>query len=368
MRRTASKKSSAAKAEVAAGPDLSPRPRIQDVASAAGVSLGTVSAVLNDNGRIADSTRERVRKAMEELGYRPNLYASNLARRQSRLLGVVVSNLQNPFFAETAQAIEEEAAACGFQISLTATNFSPLRQRAAVQQMLAARVAGLAVITSEYDAAAHAMAVNSRVPTIFLDTGQVSETNSVLRVDASGGMRAAVSHLLDLGHRDLLFVRNSQQGNRKALLSHRLRNRGFATAVRKHRHRGLRATVIDRNGPGPQAGEAAIASVLGSIPFTAVIAITDMVALGVCRGLQARGLRIPLDVSVVGFDNTYFSPFLNPPLTTVDVPRSELSRLVVLALTGAGPHGVVPLPTSLVVRQSTGPPPNRSRAGDLIGN
>ena len=341
-----------------------PRPRIQDVANLAGVSLGTVSAVLNHNGRASEETRTHVQRAIAQLGYRPDLYASNLARRQTRVFGVIVSNLQNPFFAETAQAIEEEAARHGFQISLMATNFSPEQHRIAVRQLLGARLAGIAVITSEHDEESRRMIAASGVRAVFLDSGKAEERAAIVRVDSRGGMKAAVSHLIELGHRRLLYVRNSQEASGPPLLSHKLRDRGFAAAVREYSEAELKTIVVDMRGPGADAGERAIAEVFGKTRFTAVIAITDMVAMGVYRGLQARGVRIPQDVSVVGFDNTYFSRFLNPPLTTVDVSRGELSRMTVEAL--LKDRGVKPklehLRTSLVLRESTAPPRARGRS------
>jgi DNA-binding LacI/PurR family transcriptional regulator len=326
------------------------------VAIRSGVSLGTVSAVLNGNGRVSDATREHVRSAIRELGYHPDLYASNLARRQTQVFGVVISNLQNPFFAETAHALEEEAQRHGYQISLMATNFSPERQRAAIKQLLGARIAGLAVMTSEHDEEARQLVDESGTRAIFLDIGEPSQNTSIIRVDSRGGMRAAVEHLLELGHRDLLYVRNSQKTTEQGLLSHQLRNQGFASAIRACKVPGLSTTIVDIAGPGADAGEQAIASVYGKKRFTAVIAVTDTVAMGVYRGLQARGVRVPQDVSVVGFDNTYFTRFLNPPLTTVDVSRVDLSRLAVAALLGPEPNRLLSLPTTLVIRESTATP------------
>lgn len=333
------------------------RPRIQDVAAHTGVSLGTVSAVLNGNGRISPATRQRVQQAIQQLGYRPDLYASNLARRDTRLLGLLVSNLQNPFFAETAQAIEQEAARHGYQVSLMTTNFAPAHQCAALEQLLKARISGLAVMTSEHDAEALRMVLDSGVPAVFLDLRKPAANVSTIRVDSRGGMRAAVEHLLDLGHRRLLFVRNSQQVDGRPLRSHTLRDEGFAAAVRASDVRDLVTRIIDIPGPSAEAGERAISEVYrGQEFFSAVIAATDNVALGVYRGLQARNLRIPDDVSVVGFDNTYFSRFLHPPLTTVDVPRSNLSRLVLEALIGPEILRVRRVKTSLVTRESTSSP------------
>ncbi len=358
------------KAEPANKPSLGAavgRPKIQDVALHVGVSLGTVSAVLNGIGRVSTATRERVQRAIEDLGYRPDLYASNLARRQTQVIGVIVSNLQNPFFAETAQAIEDEAARHGFQISLMATNFSPEQHRAAVTQLLGARIAGLAVMTSEHDNQSRQLILANGVPAVFLDIGKPTETTSVIRVNSRGGMQAAVEHLLQLGHRDLLFVRNSQKTTGQPLLSHKLRDQGFSAAVRACNVHELKTTVVDVHGPGADAGEQAVQSVLGKVRFTAVIAVTDMVAMGVYRGLQSRKVRIPEDVSVVGFDNTYFSRFLNPPLTTVDVSRSELSRLAVAALLQTTPCKLQPLATTLIIRESTSAPRSGYNIAEFTG-
>jgi LacI family transcriptional regulator len=310
-------------------------------------------------------TRERVQAAIEKLGYRPNFYASNLARRRMQVLGVLVSNLQNPFFAETAQAIEDEAARHHHQISLMATNFSPERQRAAVERLLGARIAGIAVMTSEHDVAARKMILSSGVPSVFLDGDRTANNSSIIRVDSREGMRAAVTHLIELGHRDLLFVRNSQENGGAPLLSHKLRDRGFEEAVRTCGIAQLNTTVVDSTGPGADVGESVVASVIGRRRFTGIIAVTDMVAMGVYRALQERKFRIPEDVSVVGFDDAYFSKFLNPPLTTVRIPREQLSRLTVEALLQPSyPYQrgkSIKLLTSLVLRESTAAPNPRSR-------
>lgn len=282
-----------------------------------------------------------------------------------KVIGVIVSNLQNPFFAETALAIEAEARRHRYQISLAATNFSPELLRSAVQQMLGSRMTGLAVMTSERDDEAFKAILDSGINSVFLDVGRSSPTSTNIRVDTRGGMMAAVQHLIDIGHRDILFVRNSQKECGPPLLSHRYRNQGFAAAIKSCNALGVRANVVDVSGPGADAGLEAMSLVLGKIPFTAIIAITDMVAMGVYRGLQARGLSIPRDVSVVSFDNTYISRFLNPPLTTIDISKDELSRLAINALLSnrRANHSVrsLKLATRLVMRESTAAPFVKSR-------
>ena len=340
------------------------RAKIQDVARLAGVSLSTVSAVLNNKDIVSRPAKLRILDAIESLQYRPDHFASNLARRQTNVFGLIVSDLLNPFFAETAQAIEEEARKHGFGITLTATNFSPELLRAAVTQMLRARMAGIAVMTSEYDEEAFRMIRESLVPSVFLDVGKPGPSSTNIRVDSRGGMMAAVEHLVSLGHRNLLLVKNSQADAGKSLLSHKLRDQGFAAAIKRCGIPGIRSSVVSSSGLPADAGDKAVQSVWGKAPFTAVVCTTDLVALGVYRALYQHGVCIPEDISVVGFDNTYLSAFFAPPLTSIDIPRQELSRLCVAALLpppeGAerhrGPLRSLLLGTKLVLRSSTGPP------------
>lgn len=336
-----------------------PRAKIQDVARTAAVSLSTVSAVLNSKAIVSEPTRMRVLEAIKKLHYRPDLYASNLARRQTNVFGVIISSLLNPFFAETAQAIEIEARRHGYEISLVATDFSTDFLRRAVQQMLDARVAGIAVMTSEYDQRAFDTIVAGGVPSVFLDVGKKGAMSTNIQVDMRGGMASAVKYVLSLGHRDLLFISNSAEGPSGPWLSQRLRNEGFAAAIESSGIRGIRATAVNVPGAETEAGLKAIQSVIGKKPFTAVITTTDLGAMGVYRGLYEHNLRIPDDVSVVGFDNTFISGLLGPPLTTIDIPRTELSHLAVQALlshlNNSGAKSRMRLKTDLIVRNSTAP-------------
>ena len=335
------------------------RAKIQDVARIADVSLSTVSAVLNGKNIVSASTRQRVLDAIESLQYRPNLYASNLARRQTNVFGLIVSDLLNPFFADTAQAIESEARNHGYGVTLTATGFSPELLRSAVRQMLGARIAGIILMTSEYDEEAFTTIYSSGVRSVFLDVGRPGPTSTNIRVNTRTGMVAAVKHLLALGHRDLLLVRNSQQDG-PSLLSHKFRDEGFAAAIKTCDVAGVRSSVISSFGFAPDGAHQAILAGWSEAPSTAIICTTDLVALCVYRGLHDLGIRIPRDVSIVSFDNTYLSQFLTPPLTSVDIPRPELSRLVIGALLASDQpppaNRSLRLPTRLIVRSSTAPP------------
>lgn len=335
------------------------RATIRDVARLADVSLSTVSAVINEQDIVSPDTKQRVLEAIKRLDYQPTLYASNLARRKTRVLGLIISNLSNPFFAEVAQGFERAAQSRGYQVSLTATNFSSAQLRVCVNQMLGMRVAGLAILTSEFDEEAMTIVKAGRTPSVFLDVGIPGPHTGNIRVDTKGGMFQAVSHLVELGHREILFVRNSQKSEGEpSMLSHRNRSDGFKSAMRKHRDSNLRFHVIDLPGPAALAGLNAIRQALSRYKFTAVVAITDLVAFGVYRGLNEAGLEVPRDVSVVGFDNTFICEFMNPPLTTINIPKASIGDLAVSMLIeeeqSLGKSGQeVVLSTELVERQST---------------
>ena len=335
------------------------RAKIQDVARLAGVSLGTVSAVLNSKQVVSEATRARVLAAMAALHYQPDHHASNLVRRKTNLLGLLVSDLLNPFFAETAQMIEQEARAHGFAVTLAATNFSPFLLREAARRMLGARIAGLAVMTSEYDEEAFAMIRDSGIPSVFLDAGRPGAASTNIEVDSRGGMMAAVEHLVRLGHRDLLLLRGAGQANGPFLLSHQFRDEGFVAALEACGLGSGRARIEQAYGFAPEAGSRAVEAALYAAPFTAVICATDLLALGVYRGLHRRGVRVPQDVSVVGFDNTYLSEYLIPALTSVDISRKDLARMAIgslLALDGRPAPSTLRLGTTVLVRESTAPP------------
>jgi DNA-binding LacI/PurR family transcriptional regulator len=340
------------------------RVRIQDVARMADVSLSTVSAVLNGKDIVRDKTKLKILKVIEELGYRPDLYASNLARHKTRVLGLVLSNLVNPFFTETARYFEEKAHSQGYQVALVSTGFSSSQLRISVEQMLSMRVAGLALMTSEFDARVFQMLQSSTTPSVFLDVGIPGPHISNIRVDTKNGMALAVRHLVDLGHRDILLIRNTQKpGKEPMLLSHRYRNEGFKSVVDRFRTKGVKSHIVDVPGPGADAGYEAIQTALRTVSFSAVVAITDLLALGALRGMKEAGLRIPEDVSVVGFDNTYISEFTDPPLTTINIPKDQLGETAVdLLLSAIQDKGVgreLTLSTKLIVRSSTGPPSAR---------
>lgn len=339
--------------------------KIQDVARLAQVSLSTVSGVLNGKTNIRPETRQRVLDVIVQVGYRPNVFASNLARHKTRILGIVISDLLNPFFAEIGYALETEGRRRGYETFLLSTGFSEEQQRAAVRQMTALRVAGLAMMTSENDPEAFAALKLNGTAAVYLDNSHLAPTVGTVGVDKRHGMFLAVTHLLELGHRKILLVKNSDpRASHRPIFSVMERQLGFDEAVRLHNSKDIEVHVCDEPGSSTAAGFAAIQKALRTYEFTAVVAANDLIALGVLHGLQAAKLRIPKDISVVGFDNMHLSEHYCPPLTTVATPRAELARAVLDMLLAIDRQEEVDrerlLEAHLVIRESTAAP-NKTR-------
>lgn len=343
---------------------------IYDVAKLANVSTATVSAVVNGQDKVEAKTRRRVLSAIRKLHYQPNFYASNLAKSKMRLLGLIVSDIINPFFGEITQSIRQEAEARGYEISLAATQFSRKELVGAVKRMIGMRVAGLAIMTTEMDPQALEIIQASRIPAVFEDVGTVNETISNVRIDYEGGIYKAVKYLVDLGHKKILFVRTYPENTRQdsPLLSISLRTTAFQRVAKQFKLAGIEPKIVSHVGRGPKAGQEAIHKALDhSKGFTAAIAIADPVAVGMLRGLHQRGLRVPEDVSLVGFDNSYLCEYLYPPLTSVNIPRSRLGKMVVDCLTSnveaKEPGRELLLETDLVVRESATRPSSKTPPG-----
>ncbi|MHB8655731.1 MAG: LacI family DNA-binding transcriptional regulator [Terriglobia bacterium] len=335
--------------------------KIYDVAQLAEVSTATVSAVVNDRDTVGARTRRRVLAAIKKLHYQPNLYATNLARGSTRLLGLIVSDIVNPFFGEIAQSIRQEAHARGYDVSLASTQFSRVDLVSAIRRMVGMRVSGVAIMSTEMDQQAMEILLDHKTPAVFEDVGTVSDTVSNIRIDYEGGIFKAVKYLFDLGHRKIVYIRSypDTQQNEKAFLSICLRTAAFQKAMKQFKPDGMRADMVTYSGPGPKAGQQAIHHALKHSKFTAVIAVADPVALGVLRGLQQQGVQVPRDVSLVGFDNSYLCEYLCPPLTSVNIPRDKLGQMVVDCLVRnveyKEPGRELFLETDLIVRESTAP-------------
>ncbi|HEX8500004.1 MAG TPA: LacI family DNA-binding transcriptional regulator [Pyrinomonadaceae bacterium] len=325
---------------------------IKDVAREAGVSTATVSHVINNTRFVSEAVRARVFKAVERCGYYPNAHARSLASGRSQTLGLVVSDISNPFFPELVKSIEAAAFERGFDVILSNTDYDPDRTSHYVRRFIERKVAGVVIMTSELPAELLGELARRDVTVVFLDLGKPGVHMSNMTVNYEAGIEEAVTHLVALGHREVAFVSGPER-----LRSATRRLDAFRKSMRRHLP-GARADFY-RGDFRLDGGRRAAAEMLaGRERPTAVLAANDLMALGVMVELRAAGLNIPRDVSVIGFDDIAFAALADPPLTTVCLPRAELGRRAVEALMTNIEHperrGVqVNIPTYLITRAST---------------
>jgi len=343
------------------------RPRIADVAREAGVSKTAVSFAFNSPERLSAGTASRIREVADNLGYRPNPVARLLTKRETMTLGVLTPQalaviFSNPFFALFSEGVAHAAEDLGYALHF----ISPLHGSLALAVGRAA-VDGVVAIGLSADHPEIEQIKAAGLPMVLVDSDDLVDYSSVV-VDDVAGARAAAGHLLELHHRDILIIAVEGpeavrgQPQRQGVSARRLR--GYRAA--------LRAAGIELGSDHVVAGRASIeggASAFGrawaaGIRPTAVLAMSDAMAIGAMRVARERGMRIPDELSVVGFDDIDLAAYLDPPLTTVRQPIREKGSTAVRLLLGAIEGGSRPehvsLETRLMVRGSTAPPPNRS--------
>ncbi len=325
-------------------------PTIEEVAKRAGVGIATVSRTLHNSPRVSPETAARVRRVMDELGYRPNTHAQSLVSGRSRMFGLVVSDITNPFFPELVRGFQDLALQNGYDVLVASTNYDTARMAQSVGRMIGRKVDGVAIMTSEIDTGLIDQLSSRDVPLVFLDVGKVAMGVSNIKVNYAHGVTEAVNHLLSLGHSRIAFISGPSN-----LKSARLRRTTFLRCLRSH---GIMDRLVEESNHKVDGGVRAIANLLDRPgPPTAVLASNDLTAIGVLRGIRQAGLRVPEDISVVGFDDIHMAQFTEPPLTTVRLAREQLADLAVRALLasmGGRRKGCqLRMSTSLVIREST---------------
>jgi len=332
------------------------RTDIHTVARLAQVSIATVSRTINHVSTVNPIMAARVWEVIKELDYFPNTQARALVSGRSRLLGLIVSEITNPFFPELIQGFEEVAVEHGYEIMIGSTNYDPERMKSCIRRMVERNAEGVALMTFGIEEPLLDQLADRKVPLVLVDVGPERPGVSLLRVDYHHGIQQGVQHLAALGHRDIAFItgplRLHSAHSRMAAFQRAMRECGIT----------VDASRIVEGDHTMEGGIAAAEKLLtGAVPPTAVMCSNDVTAIGVLHKAYRAGLRVPDDLSIIGFDNIHITQMTTPPLTTIQMSCFELARAAVMALRAhvegtPVPQRFYPIETRLVVRESTGVP------------
>lgn len=336
---------------------------IRDIARRARVSTATVSRTVNQVATVDAQLAKRVWKAIEELGYYPNRQARALVSGRSRVFGLIVSEITNPFFPEVVQTFETLAVEQNYDILLTSTIHDPKRMELAVRRMIEGRVDGVAILTFGMEDALLEHLRFRNLPLVFVDVGPKAPRISNIRVDYAHGIRQAVQHLAAMKHEKIGFVSGPLK-----LRSAIVRKDAFEASMHEI---GLQPNpeFLVEGDHRLEGGKLALQklSKLREQP-TALLCSNDMTAIGVMRQAFELGIRVPQELSVIGFDDTRLADFMIPPLTSVQMSQTELATLAFNALLKEvkretpAPNGTeYTLKTQLVLRSSTTFPSNHNK-------
>jgi LacI family transcriptional regulator len=328
---------------------------IREIARRAKVSTATVSRTINHVPTVDPQLAKRVWKIVEDLGYYPNTQARALVSGKSRIFGLIVSEITNPFFPEIVQAFEDIAVQHNYEILLTSTVHNPKRMELAVRRMIERRVEGVAILTFGMEESLVDDLRFRKVPLVFVDVGPHVPGVSNIRVNYQHGIRQAIQHLAALKHTRIAFI--AGPSNLKSAMA---RKAAFESAMLEI-NLDVPPEMIVEGDHKMEGGMRALVQLIGlPVRPTAILCSNDMTAVGVMREAYEYGIAIPRDLSLVGFDDIRLSQFTTPPLTTVQMSQTLLAEYAFQALRravertpAAAASNEYELLTTLVVRRST---------------
>lgn len=340
----------------ATGPGARKEPlSIKDIARSANVSHSTVSRALRHSPLVNPVTAEKIRRIAAESNFRPSAVGRSLATGRTYMIGVVVASPAQPFVAEVLAGIEEIATQRGYSVLLASTKGDPEREMATVQQFEERRVDGVLLIGSRVRSISSSLLAEMQIPMVSVDNQPAPDAPCSVYFDNTTATHGAIRYLAQLGHRRIAYI-----GDRHGFDSNTLRHDAYRAALESLGIAYDPRLVVDGDSDAEGGMRSMDRLLLPGMRPTAVFCYNDMTALGALASIYQHRLRVPHDLSVVGFEDLSIAAFTQPPLTTVRQPRAAIGRIAVDSLfsmlAGGKTDSVRMLRGELIVRESTAPP------------
>jgi len=295
---------------------------IKDIAKITGVSHSTVSRALGGNSLISESTTAKIRKVAKELGYQPSAAARSLKTNQTKVIGVIVNSIDDPFFSEILFGIEDAAQQAGYSLFIAASQYDPIREQNIVQTMMEQRTDGVIICSSSFSADKGRQLLANGFPVVVVNYKANENFNYSIYHDDVDGSRQLTRHLLDLGHTKIAYLGNSKSG--RTTLD---RLNGFKQEMQTAGLEVQPDFMYEVQGSEPNLGFSSLIYFL-NLPDqpTAIMCFNDTIAIGLVHACHQQGISVPENLSITGFDNITFSAFTCPPLTTLDQPKYSIGN------------------------------------------
>jgi DNA-binding LacI/PurR family transcriptional regulator len=331
---------------------------IKDIARAANVSHPTVSRALSYSPLVKGETAERIRQIATSLGYRPSAIARSLASKKTKTIGVVVTSIADPFIADVVSGIEETANDHGYSVFLANSNANPDREVKVVHSFHERRVDGILVTASRVGALYVPLLSGLKVPIVLINNQHADEPDEFIysvMIDNHKASTEVMNYLLGLGHRRIAYI-----GDQAGFQSDTERFAGYRQALGFAGYPFLPELVVHGDGK-PEGGRQAMEKLLTlPMPPTAVFCYNDMSALGALRALYSHGIKVPDDISIVGFDDLSIASYTSPLLTTIGQPKQQMGRMAMETMlnliSGVDTKANIKVEGKLIIRESTAPP------------
>lgn len=333
------------------------RPTLAEVAREAGVSLGSASRVMHAPGSVRDATRQAVERAAAKLGYVADGRARALASGRSMMIGIVLPTINNPVYAEFTHVLQRRLSADGYLLAVQAHEYDAAAETAQIRALAERGIDGLVLVGTDHDPAVGHLLAAARLPHVFVWSADEAPATGCIGFSNRAAMQEITAHLIALGHRRLGIISGSLHGNERA----RARLAGATEAIAAA---GLPDAAVSFQPFSIAGGRAGLSSLLGEAEdLTAILCTTDLMAAGALAEARDRGLRVPQDLSITGFDDIDLAAATQPRLSTINAPIASMGLCagdaILQQIAGGTPSPSLTIPARLIVRESSAAPPPR---------